>query len=70
MRTSELADREAGEAWMAEHPAVPGQLITQPEAEDLGTRLFGHLLASDDGPCVSGLLRGPASLTNPAVESH
>jgi hypothetical protein len=43
-----FADRSAGEAWMAAHPAVPGQVISQSEAEDLAARLFGHLLAGDN----------------------
>lgn len=42
-----FADRSAGAGWMAAHPGVPGQIISHPEAEDLGARLFGHLLASD-----------------------
>ncbi|MFG1813466.1 organomercurial lyase [Kribbella sp. NPDC049174] len=40
-----LADRSSAEAWVAEHSRVPGQIISQPEAEALATRLFGHLLA-------------------------
>ena len=30
------------------HPQIPGQILTQAEAEDLGARLFGHLLAEAD----------------------
>ncbi|MEV0288655.1 alkylmercury lyase family protein [Kribbella sp. NPDC050820] len=39
-----FADRSAGDRWMAAHPGVPGQLISHHEAEELGARLFGHLL--------------------------
>jgi hypothetical protein len=37
---------EAAHDWTAEHPHVPGQILTQTEAEDLGARLFRPLLAS------------------------
>jgi DNA-binding transcriptional MerR regulator len=40
-----FADRSAGDAWVGAHPAVPGQLISQVEAEELAAQLFGHLLA-------------------------
>jgi hypothetical protein len=39
-----FTDAAAAQAWSAAHPRVPGQILTQPEAEDLGVRLFGHLL--------------------------
>jgi hypothetical protein len=39
-----FVDRTAAEAWTSAHPAVPGQVLSQREAEDLGSRLFGHLL--------------------------
>jgi hypothetical protein len=41
-----FADREAAQAWTTTHPHVPGQILSQDEAEDLGVRLFGHLLAT------------------------
>jgi hypothetical protein len=34
----------AARAWTATHPHVPGQILSQAEAEELGTRLFGSLL--------------------------
>jgi hypothetical protein len=36
----------AARAWTAAHPQVPGRILTQVEAEDLGVRLFGHLLTA------------------------
>lgn len=39
-----FATRAAADAWTTAHPQVPGQIISQPEAEDLAVRLFGHLL--------------------------
>jgi Alkylmercury lyase len=41
-----FTDTTAAQAWIAAHPHVPGQILTQAEAADLGTRLFGHLLAT------------------------
>jgi hypothetical protein len=41
-----FTDTSAAQAWTAGHPHVPGQILTQAEAEDLGARLFGHLLAT------------------------
>jgi hypothetical protein len=41
-----FTDATAARAWTAAHPHVPGQVLTQAEAEDLGARLFGHLLAT------------------------
>jgi hypothetical protein len=41
-----FTDRAAAQAWTSGHPRVPGQILDQTEAEDLGVRLFGHLLAS------------------------
>jgi Alkylmercury lyase len=40
-----FTDRFSAQAWIAEHTAVPGQIINQSEAEALAARLFGHLLA-------------------------
>jgi hypothetical protein len=40
-----FTDAAAAQAWTAAHPQIPGQILTQAEAEDLGARLFGHLLA-------------------------
>jgi hypothetical protein len=39
-----FTDRSTADAWMSAHPGVRGQIINQPEAEDLAARLFGHLL--------------------------
>jgi hypothetical protein len=39
-----FTDAAAAQAWTAAHPQVPGQILTQAEAEDLGVRLFGHPL--------------------------
>jgi hypothetical protein len=41
-----FTDIGAARAWTAAHPHVPGQILTQAEAVDLGARLFGHLLAT------------------------
>jgi hypothetical protein len=41
-----FTDRDAAEAWTSTHPRVPRQILDQAEAEELGARLFGHLLAS------------------------
>jgi hypothetical protein len=41
-----FTDIGAAWAWTAAHPHVPGQILTQAEAVDLGARLFGHLLAT------------------------
>ncbi|MEU4191624.1 alkylmercury lyase family protein [Kribbella sp. NPDC026611] len=38
-------DRDAAESWTRSHPAVPGQILDQAEAEELGARLFQPLLA-------------------------
>jgi hypothetical protein len=40
-----FADRATAQAWTSAHPHVPGQILDQAEAEDLGTRLFQPLLA-------------------------
>jgi hypothetical protein len=40
--TSETTAR----AWIEAHPDIPGQILTQAEAEALGTRLFGPLLVT------------------------
>jgi hypothetical protein len=39
-----FTDAATAQAWSAAHPHVRGQILTQPEAEDLDVRLFGHLL--------------------------
>jgi hypothetical protein len=39
-----FADRESAQAWTSAHPHIPGQILSQSEAEDLSIRLFGHLL--------------------------
>lgn len=41
-----FADEAAATAWTTTHPQIPGRVLTQAEAEDLGTRLFGPLLAT------------------------
>jgi Alkylmercury lyase len=41
-----FTDTAAAQAWTAAHPQVPGQILTQVEAEDLGARLFGNLFAT------------------------
>lgn len=41
-----FTDTAAAQAWTTAHPHVPGQILSQAEAEDLGARLFGHLLAT------------------------
>lgn len=41
-----FTNQTAAEAWSTAHPQIPGQILNQPEAESLATRLFGHLLAS------------------------
>lgn len=39
-----FASRSTAEKWAAAHPSIPGQVLTQPDAEDLATTLFGALL--------------------------
>jgi hypothetical protein len=39
-----FADEAAATAWTEAHPAVPGQILSQAEAEALGVALFGTLL--------------------------
>jgi hypothetical protein len=39
-----FTDQHAAQAWTRGHPDVPGQILDQAEAEELATRLFGHLL--------------------------
>lgn len=43
-----FADRDGAQTWIAAHPSVPGQILDQIEAIELGIRLFQPLLA--DGP--------------------
>jgi hypothetical protein len=40
-----FADRTAAQAWTSTHPHIPGQILDQDEAEELGVRLFQPLLA-------------------------
>ncbi len=40
-----FADEAAAVAWAGAHPHIPGQILTQAEAEALGSRLFAPLLA-------------------------
>lgn len=39
-----FTDLATAEAWTAAHQHIPGQILDRAEAEDLGSRLFGHLL--------------------------
>jgi hypothetical protein len=41
-----FTDQAAAKTWTETHPHVPGRIITQPEAEALARRLFGHLLTT------------------------
>lgn len=41
-----FTDAQSAHAWATAHPEVPGQVLTQRDAEDLGVRLFGELLTS------------------------
>ncbi|WP_328993790.1 alkylmercury lyase family protein [Kribbella sp. NBC_01245] len=43
-----FTDRDAAEAWTSAHPHVPGTILDQTDAQDLGARLFGHLLNATD----------------------
>ncbi|WP_020389681.1 organomercurial lyase [Kribbella catacumbae] len=45
-----FTDHAAAEAWTAIHPHVPGQILNPAEAENLGARLFGHLLTPATRP--------------------
>jgi hypothetical protein len=38
-------DTAAAEAWTASHAEIPGEILDQTEAQQLGIHLFGHLLA-------------------------
>ena len=40
-----FSDTAAAEAWIGRHPRVRGYVLSQTEAEQLGIRLFGRLLA-------------------------
>jgi hypothetical protein len=42
-----FTDADGANAWLTSHPNVPGQVLTQDEAEQLSVRLFGHLLDDD-----------------------
>lgn len=42
-----FTDHAAAAAWTSAHPHIPGQILSQAEAEDLGAALFGPLLAPD-----------------------
>jgi hypothetical protein len=41
-------DRDAGWAWSAAHPDIPGDLVDTSQAEQLGRHIFGRLLAADN----------------------
>jgi alkylmercury lyase-like protein len=41
-----FTDRAAAAAWTIAHPHVPGQILTQAEAEQLAAQLFGPLFAT------------------------
>jgi hypothetical protein len=41
-----FADRASAQAWSSAPAHIPGQILSQSEAEDLSVRLFGHLLAT------------------------
>jgi HAMP domain-containing protein len=45
-----FADRAAAVAWTSTHPQIPGQILSQAEAEHLGTTLFGTLLDVSSSP--------------------
>lgn len=40
-----FTDVESARGWLTAHPEVPGRVLSQAKAEELGDRLFGHLLA-------------------------
>jgi hypothetical protein len=42
-----FTDRGTANAWRRSHPQLPGQVLDQPDAELLATRLFAHLLADN-----------------------
>lgn len=44
MARSAFAGSVAGSAWVQTHPNVPGQILDQAAAEQLGVDLFGTLL--------------------------
>nr|WP_272944644.1 organomercurial lyase [Kribbella catacumbae] len=48
-----FADHAAAMSWMAAHPQVPGQLLDQAEAEQLGASLFGPILALTTVPLAA-----------------
>lgn len=41
-----FTDAATAQAWTAAHPQIPGQILTQAEAQALSIRLFGHLLTT------------------------
>lgn len=41
-----FADHTAAQAWTSNHPAIPGTILDQADAEDLAARLFTPLLAT------------------------
>lgn len=43
-----FTDHASAQAWIAAHPQIPGQILDQVEAVELGIRLFQPLLADDD----------------------
>jgi len=52
-----FTDHAAATAWAAAHPHIPGQVLTQTEASDLGASLFGPLLAPSTQPNPRGRSR-------------
>jgi len=45
-----FTDQATARSWTAAHPHIPGQVLTQTEATDLGASLFGQLLAPSTQP--------------------
>ena len=41
-----FANHAAAQAWTSSHPAIPGQILNQADAENLAARLFTPLLAT------------------------
>ncbi|WP_240617226.1 organomercurial lyase MerB [Nocardioides speluncae] len=51
-----FVDRASAAEWIAKHPDIPGEVLTQPEAEHLGASLFGSLL-NDEAQRLASLIR-------------
>ncbi|MEV6273370.1 alkylmercury lyase family protein [Kribbella sp. NPDC051936] len=49
-----FTDRQSAQAWVDAHPAVPGEVLDQQQAEALADRLFGRLLADNPPHPVKG----------------